>query len=148
MEQYQECETVYEQQCHVQSERLCQNTTREECHIVQDQVCNTIYNKVCRDEKKTVSITGKLLELRRFGLSIQQPVSRIHMMSAMMLRKLTLSKCPIKSVRMSLLKSVIMLTGRSATWFLTKFARVNPSPSAQRSQSRSVTLSTREFLSE
>jgi len=53
-EQYQECETVYEQQCHVQSERLCQNTTREECHIVQDQVCNTIYNKVCRDEYKTV----------------------------------------------------------------------------------------------
>jgi len=53
-ETYQECETVYEQQCHVQSERLCQNTTRQECHIVQDQVCNTVYNKVCRDEYKTV----------------------------------------------------------------------------------------------
>jgi len=53
-EPVQTCETVYESQCHVTSQRLCQNTTREECHLVQDKVCNTVYQEVCRDEYKTV----------------------------------------------------------------------------------------------
>merc|ERR1712107_903173 len=45
-EAFQTCDTVYQQICQVESERLCQNTTRGECQLVQDQVCNTEYKKV------------------------------------------------------------------------------------------------------
>merc|ERR1712038_45973 len=51
---FEECETVYEQLCQVESQRLCQETTREECRLVQDKVCKQEYKKVCVEEYKTV----------------------------------------------------------------------------------------------
>jgi len=51
---FEECETVYEQLCQVESQRLCQETAKEECRVVKDKVCSQEYKKVCVDEYKTV----------------------------------------------------------------------------------------------
>jgi len=54
VETVQECNTHYEKECKLESQRLCQDTTKQECKTVQDQVCETRYQKVCVDEYKTV----------------------------------------------------------------------------------------------
>merc|ERR1711988_1943263 len=50
---FEECETVYEQLCEVESQRLCQETTKEECRVVKDKVCTQdskqVAYPVCHD---------------------------------------------------------------------------------------------------
>merc|ERR1711874_651267 len=47
------CETVYEQVCNTELQRLCQPTTRQECTTHYEQQCSTIYKNVCVQKYRT-----------------------------------------------------------------------------------------------
>merc|ERR1711953_20653 len=47
------CETVYEQVCNTELQRLCKPTTRQECTTNYVEECNTIYKNVCVQKYRT-----------------------------------------------------------------------------------------------